>query len=344
MATVKEIAERAGVSIGTVDRVVHQRGRVSKETKLRIEAILNELNYQPNFFAKNLKLSKTFVFVVLMPQVHQDAKFWALFVPGIEKALSELESYNIRCDIFYYNRNDEQSFIQTARLAMENNPDGMIIAPVKNRSIEEFVNNLPETIPYVFIDSKIGNEKFLSFVGQNQYQSGRLAGYLMHLIAPDLQKPVAVFSSHTAEFQIGERVRGFVDYWAAAGRNNLNYYDVTGVEDSILYYELAKKCLESCTNIQGIFVSNTYAHGVSQYLTEAGKSEVRLIGYDAVPDNITEVQKGGIDFIINMRPDLQAYQAFYQLYYSVVMHRSVAHEFKMPLDLLTKENINHYQY
>ena len=62
MATIKEIAELAKVSIGTVDRVIHNRGRVSKETEKKIKAIIDELNYQPNFFAKNLKLSKEFNF------------------------------------------------------------------------------------------------------------------------------------------------------------------------------------------------------------------------------------------------------------------------------------------
>ncbi len=56
--TVIEIAKRAGVSIGTVDRVLHNRGRVSEETRQRINAIISEEGYQPNPLARHLKRNR----------------------------------------------------------------------------------------------------------------------------------------------------------------------------------------------------------------------------------------------------------------------------------------------
>lgn len=66
MATIKDIAREAGVSIGTVDRVLHDRGMVSPETKARILDVMKELDYKPNHAAQGLchpkKELKTWLF------------------------------------------------------------------------------------------------------------------------------------------------------------------------------------------------------------------------------------------------------------------------------------------
>ena len=49
--TIKDIARKAGVSAGTVDRVLHQRGDVSEKSRLKVQQVLDEINYQPNKFA-----------------------------------------------------------------------------------------------------------------------------------------------------------------------------------------------------------------------------------------------------------------------------------------------------
>ena len=58
MTTISEIAHRARVSIGTVDRVIHNRGRVAKKTEEKIKKIIKELDFKPNIYARNLKLKK----------------------------------------------------------------------------------------------------------------------------------------------------------------------------------------------------------------------------------------------------------------------------------------------
>lgn len=51
---IKDIAERAGVSVGTVDRVLHNRPNVSKPAREKVEEALKEMNYQPNVYALSL--------------------------------------------------------------------------------------------------------------------------------------------------------------------------------------------------------------------------------------------------------------------------------------------------
>ena len=73
---VKEIARRANVSIGTVDRVLHNRTGVSKMTKHKILAIMKELDYQPNILARRLASKKVLRFASLIPAISSETEFW----------------------------------------------------------------------------------------------------------------------------------------------------------------------------------------------------------------------------------------------------------------------------
>ncbi len=74
-STIKEIARLAGVSIGTVDRAIHDRPEVSAETKRRIEGIMSSLGYAPNIMARQLALNKQYVFRAVMPRSDQDSGY-----------------------------------------------------------------------------------------------------------------------------------------------------------------------------------------------------------------------------------------------------------------------------
>lgn len=72
---IKDIAERAGVSVGTVDRVLHERPNVSAEARKRVEKALEEMNYQPNMYASALAYNKSYTFYVLIPK-HESEAYW----------------------------------------------------------------------------------------------------------------------------------------------------------------------------------------------------------------------------------------------------------------------------
>ena len=61
-----DIAKMAGVSVGTVDRVIHNRGRVSEENKKKVQAILEMVHYQPNLMARSLASKKQYHFVAII--------------------------------------------------------------------------------------------------------------------------------------------------------------------------------------------------------------------------------------------------------------------------------------
>ena len=90
--TIKKIAQRSGVSIGTVGRVIYNRGHVSKDTESRVKQAIDELGYTTNIFARRLKLSQNYTFGVLIPAPDQDSRYWDMPNLGIHKAENELKN------------------------------------------------------------------------------------------------------------------------------------------------------------------------------------------------------------------------------------------------------------
>ena len=83
---IKDIAERAGVSVGTVDRVLHNRPNVSAPAREKVEKALKEMEYQPNVYASALAYNKTYVFYALIPQ-HESEAYWEEIEQGVKKAI-----------------------------------------------------------------------------------------------------------------------------------------------------------------------------------------------------------------------------------------------------------------
>ena len=67
-----------------------------------------------------------------------------------------------------------------------------------------------------------------------------------------------------------------------------------------------------------------------------------MIGYDLIVKNIHYLKEGIIDFLISQKPEQQGYQAVYTLYQSILLKKKLNKKIMMPIDIITKENINYY--
>lgn len=109
--TIKDIAEMADVSVGTVDRVIHNRANVSQHSKEKIEAILKKINYHPNVYASALAYNKSYTFYMLIP-THESEAYWEEVEQGAKKAMDTKREFHIDVKIMYYKRFDNDSFLQ----------------------------------------------------------------------------------------------------------------------------------------------------------------------------------------------------------------------------------------
>lgn len=92
MATISDVAKQAGVSVATVSRVINNPQIVTKETRLKVESVIKELNYEPNVLGRNLRTSESRLILTLIPSISNP--FYTEIMNGIEDTALEL-GYNI---------------------------------------------------------------------------------------------------------------------------------------------------------------------------------------------------------------------------------------------------------
>jgi LacI family transcriptional regulator len=332
----------AGVSIGTVDRVLHKRGRVSPATEKLVLDIVQKLAYKPNIFARNLKLGKTFVFGVLMPQPSQDSAYWSLPLRGVARAEAELKSQNIRVRRFFYNKHSEASFYRVRRAVATAALDGLLVAPVATRPFERFLRAEPHRHS-VFFDSFIPGVPHLAAIGQDSFQSGVLSARLMKMLATE-PGHVAIIRVLPKDFHIDDRVKGFLSYCRQCPHLTSDVYETDGDGGHGGADKVFGRIFRLHPDLRGIFVSNASTHRAAAHVvSRAAARRVHIIGYDLIDENVRYLREGIIDFLISQQPERQGYEGITTLYRHVVLKEAVPKKVTMQIDIITSENVDFYR-
>jgi len=258
---IKDIAQKANVSIGTVDRVIHNRGEVSKATRDKIIQIIEELEYQPNLLASALASKRTYSFALLLPEPISTESYWNKPMIGVRKAFHEIQQYGVNINIHLFKQSDPETFNSDASLILQNNPDGVVLAPFFSRESKEFIAELQRrTIPYVFIDSNIADSQKLSYIGQDSFQSGTLAARLLDYSIPE---NASILILHFAKERdnmnhLVQREKGFYEYFSLnkpESKRALITLEIAEPTNSD-FQEQIKSVLNNNEKIRGIFVPN----------------------------------------------------------------------------------------
>ncbi len=342
---IKDIALKAGVSIGTVDRVLHKRGEVSVETKSKIQQIIDEMNYRPNLLASSLASKKTIVFATLMPKAANQDTYWSKPQSGVEKAKNQLKEYGVRIKQFFFEMEDSSSFAAEAEKLILSQPDGVMLAPCAKREALNFTRKLDELkVPYLFIDSILPNTNPISFVAQSSFDSGFLAA---KLIDWGLSETGTILLIHVAREldnanHLLLREKGFNRYFELKKDNlhKLVKMEISGNSEAEIVALLAGLGIEPC-QVQGVFVTNSKVHLAAACFKTLCVTP-KIIGYDLIPQNMGLLREGKIDFLICQKPEIQGYQSIQLLFDHLVKKEKIRKENFTSIDLVTLENIDFY--
>ena len=343
---IKDIAEIANVSVGTVDRVIHNRGEVSEATRERIQKLLREYNYKPDFIASSLASKREVCLAVVMPDVVNGHAFWELPRKGIERALDELAHYHISVEPYYFDQIDREDFLNIMDHFPYDRIHGVLFAPVFQEESFAFLERCrKENVPVVLFNSMLEVSTVKSFVGQDAYHSGHVAAKLINYgIPPGRDVVIVNLSARKGHYaHIINREKGFRNYFEEhSGRlDHLLTVDLNGARDHEMKEKLAGAF--SRYDIAGIFVTNSRVYRVAEYLALHGAMNVRLVGYDLLPGSIEYLRRDYIDFLISQRPEEQAFRGLTSLFNLVAFHREPEKKQLLPIDIITRENLAFYE-
>ena len=342
---IKDIAHLAGVSVGTVDRVLHGRSGVSEASRKKVDEILKRLDYQPNMYDIALASKKKYILDCLLP-LHSEGEYWTYVENGMRQAIKAFSDFNISLIAAYYDQYTLGDFRKNGEKLLEQSPDGVIISPTIASETADFIGELQaRAIPYIFIDSNIPELKPLSFYGQHARQSGCFAARMMHMLMQGA-KELVVFRQ-ISEGRLGSnqqlhREEGFHAYMQEHHPDTilyeLNLYAKQPHEDETLL----DKFFEQYPTIEYGITFNSKAHIIGEYMERHGKKNFHLMGYDLLQRNVDCLRRGSIDFIITQQPTLQGYNSVESLCNHLILKKEVKECNYMPINLLAIENIDFY--
>jgi LacI family transcriptional regulator len=349
--TVKEIARLAGVSIGTVDRVLHDRGGVSVETKERVDEIVASLGYEPNILARQLSLNKTYTFRVVLPRADQDSGYWSLCLAGLRRAERDLAPYRAFVRVDEFDRYDQIAYRALLKDLIADPCDGLLIAPVLQDELRPALSRLGEdraaggAVPYAFFDGDLEGASPVVAIGQDPFHGGYLAGRLMSLLA-ERGRPLVALSAHAGDRHIRQRIEGFRAYFrersvaSRAGEVEVEVVECLGLEEAKARDLFLGELFHDRSGISGVLVANSSGHMVGDWLAAHGaKTDCAVISWDMVPANVRALGEGKIDCVLSQRPEEQARMGLERLFRAVVRGETGSAPDPIPLEIYFKENI-----
>jgi DNA-binding LacI/PurR family transcriptional regulator len=147
LPTIKEIAQRLNVSVSTVSRALHDHPSIGLRTRLQVQQLAKEINYEPNKAAIFFKQGKTFTIGVILPNLQE--QYFSIAINGIERAAIQ-NNYNVLISQSHDDPRREKQIVETMR---QNRVDGIVVSVSKLTSNYEHFKELEKyNIPFVFFD------------------------------------------------------------------------------------------------------------------------------------------------------------------------------------------------
>lgn len=335
----------AGVSAGTVDRVLHNRGDVSPASREKVQKVLDEIDYHPNMFAIGLAAKKRYRIVCIIPY-YIEHDYWYAVAQGIGRAAQELRPFNVGVDYLYYRHADESSYEEACMRIQKEGADAVLIAPNFREETKGLTAYLEETgIPYAFIDFNVEQTHALCYIGQDSKTSGYLAAKILMRGYERGQELVLFLNNqknNPAEIQMQRRLEGFMQYLAETHEQPVIHDVVLHKEDAAANQQLLDAFFEEHPKAVLGAVFNSRAYQVAGYLHEKGRMLESLVGYDLLPENVDYLRTGEVSYLIGQRPGLQGYCGVKALCDHIVFKKPVTSVKYMPIDIMMKENIDFY--
>lgn len=337
--TVSEIAKIAGVSTGTVDRVMHNRGRVSDETRQKILKIIDENGYKPDPIARFLKKKGDFKIGVLIPSVSEESGYWQEIYDGIQEACkNDYASFGFSVRPYEFKRPDRNSLHEQFKKMAKSDCAAFIIAPVMQEEILVLLSESRLSSPYCFVDSTVPGSEPLCAATQNPLSAGFLAAKITRLFSKG-EGTFAAIKPFSESFNLNERARGFEKYFEES-KNGRAFQKVARGAEKKQIYEAVDSLVKECSDLRGICIVNSEGHFVGERISALGlKDKIAVTGFDLVPSNKDAIKKGKIDALISQDPKGQGQAVMKEIYKKIVLQSDAQKIISMPLDIYFKENI-----
>ena len=306
--TIRQIAEISGVSRGTVDRVLNNRGRVKPETEKLVRRVADELGYQPNAAGKALAaIKKNFIIGIILSS--EGNAFFDDVIAGIRRAEKEAANYGIQVILKTmkgYDASVQLSLIEELKATIHL----LILQPINDESIVQEINSLSEqNVPVITLNNDINNSRRICYVGSDYFKSGEIACGCLGLLTRG-KANIGIVTGSVKVLGHNQRILGFHNI-ADKKYKGFHVADIIETNDDDLQaYTQTKKILQNHSEINALYIVAAGAVGVCKAVTELKKDrDIDIVACDTTPAVKELIQQGLIKATICQQPYVQGYQS-----------------------------------
>lgn len=308
---IRDIARALGVSIGTVDRALHDKPDVSPSTRARVLAMAKSLDYRPNLAARHLKSPKVIRISVHLPR--EIALFWDSLREGIREAAAVLAP-PVQIDFQTYPKLGEGD-VALFEEALKQNVSGLIISPGDPLALKPYIGKAVQAgIAVACVVTDAPDTDRLTSVSADPFTVGAVAGELLSRFLSS-GGPVAFFTGWLGTQDHADKLRGFESGINADNRGVHVAEVIEAHDDERVGYRRARQLLEARPDIKGIYVSTVNSLPVLLAIEKAGRSgQITVITTDMFSGLIPFIRRGAVSATVYQRPLTQGQLALQALY------------------------------
>lgn len=342
--TLQQIAERAGVSRGTVDRALNNRGRIRAELAEEIKHIAEEMGYRPNRAGRALAMAKRSIRIGAIVQ-EASTPFIQEVIKGIESAKDEVEYMGGTVLVKQIADSDAQKTIRAMEELRAEDVYAIAINPMQDQELQKMIDRFVDeyNIPIVTLNTDLPETRRLCYVGQNSIECGRTAAGLMKEIVKE-KGSIAVVSGYPGNPSVTGRVIGFMQ------EMEVICPELTVLEPRYTFNNdkmaelIAKQFMAEYLDLRAIFISSHAEIGVCRALREHFPDrDVKIIACDILGDARTELMQKQVSFLLEEDPYIQGFEPIMILFRLLFDGKSPEKEFEYTdIIIRTKYNIVRY--
>jgi LacI family transcriptional regulator len=304
--TILKIAEICGVSRGTVDRVLNNRGKVKPEVEAKIKKIANDLCYKPNSLAKALVTrKKKFLIGIILNSVGN--YFYDDVIDGIQMAQTDISDYGITVIMKKAKGYNVETQLRYIDELIKEGANAIAITPINDVAIAQKLNSIATNIPIVTLNNDIEDINRLAFIGTDYLKSGKTAGELLGKIT-DKPCDVGIITGSVKILGHNKRIQGFTDAISSDFKHIAVADIVENNDDEDTSYVVTKELLLKNSDIAALYFTAGGVMGGINAACELGLAhKLKIITFDATPVVKKNIANGVIDFTICQQPFKQGY-------------------------------------
>ena len=299
MTTIKEIADLAGVSRGTVDRVLNNRGAVSPKTAEKIMDIVRAMDYRPNRAGITLAAQKK-KYKIGVILFSENNPFFDEVMEGVRIKASELQDYGITTLTRRVEFDMEAQLAAVDELLGEG-IHGLMLAPYNHMRSQEKIDELVELqIPVVTVNTDIDGSRRLAYVGRDYFQGGCTAAGLFALMTSGTVD-LGIITGSSNVLCHTERIRGLRHVLEQTYPRIRIARILENHDDEFESYTLTRQLLEEYPHLDAVFFAAAGVYGGCRAIRESG-CHPKVITFDEVPTTLEMLKDGIISATISQQP------------------------------------------